>query len=106
MLACSFRNCQTPGEFVAQNPERSVRSPQSIMLFGVVVVALILITEADARAYVDPGTGSYLFQLAIAGGLAGIYTVRRYWHALTDALRRRFGRKQDAPGPDERHGVD
>ena len=55
-----------------------VRSPQSVTMLGVAVVALILITEADALAYVDPWTGSYLFLFAIAGGLAGIYTVRRY----------------------------
>lgn len=50
---------------------------------------LMLITPADAWAYIDPGTGSYLFQLVIAGGLAGVYTLRRYWHSV----RAWFGRR-------------
>jgi hypothetical protein len=41
---------------------------------------ILLLSPSDAWAYIDPGTGSYLFQLVIAGGLASIYTLRRYWH--------------------------
>ena len=41
---------------------------------------MLLLSPSDAWAYIDPGTGSYLFQLVIAGGLAGMYTLRRYWH--------------------------
>ena len=93
---------------MAQNSKRSVHvgRTRSVTMLAVVVVALMLISEADALAYVDPGTGSYLFQLAIAGGLASVYTIRRYWHTLTEAVRRRFGRKQDNPPPDGRHDVE
>lgn len=52
-----------------------------------VALALVVVTPSDALAYVDPGTGSYLFQLAAAGLLAGIYMMRHYWHTLTAALR-------------------
>ena len=56
-------------------------------------VGLLLLTPSYAWAYVDPGTGSYLFQLAAAGFLAGAYTLRRSWHALTTTLRSLFDRK-------------
>jgi hypothetical protein len=94
---------------VAQNPKRQVRADRTRAItfeLGVVVLALILFFEADARAYVDPGTGSYLFQLAIAGGLAGIYTLRRYWQTLTNALRTRFRRTHDDPPSPGRHDVE
>lgn len=52
-----------------------------------IAVGLLLTTPADAWAYVDPGTGSYLFQLAAAGFLAGMFTLRRYW----DAVKARLG---------------
>ena len=52
-------------------------------------LAIVAVTPSDAWAYVDPGTGSYLFQIAAAGILAGMYTLRRYWYALTSALRGR-----------------
>ena len=50
-------------------------------------LGLVTTTPTDAWAYVDPGTGSYLFQLAAAGFLAGMFTLRRYW----DAVKARFG---------------
>ena len=53
--------------------------------------AVLLLSPADAWAYIDPGTGSYLFQLIIAGGLAGVYTLRRYWYNV----RSWFGRRKD-----------
>jgi hypothetical protein len=56
-------------------------------------LAFAAVTPAEALAYVDPGTGSYLFQLAAAGLLAGMFTIRRFW----DALKSRF-RNETAPG--------
>jgi hypothetical protein len=50
---------------------------------------MVAVTPSEAWAYVDPGTGSYLFQLAAAGLLAGMYTMRRYWTVFTGALRGR-----------------
>ena len=51
-----------------------------LIVCGHVVLALVFVavTASDAWAYIDPGTGSYLFQVAAAGLLAGIYTMRRY----------------------------
>ena len=51
-------------------------------------------TPADAWAYIDPGTGSYLFQLAAAGFFAGMFTLRQYW----GALKTRFGRQPASSG--------
>jgi hypothetical protein len=64
---------------------------------GLIVLALgvLVVTPADAWAYIDPGTGSYLFQLAAAGLLAGVYTMRRYWYALTSVWRRPLNRSND-----------
>jgi hypothetical protein len=62
------------------------------------VLTLLLMTPVDALAYVDPGTGSYVFQLVIAGGLAAIYTVRRYWQSLMTAVRA-LARGARQPGP-------
>ena len=54
-------------------------------------VGLVLTVPVDALAYVDPGTGSYLFQLAAAGLLAGMFTLRRYWELVKSAFRRGSG---------------
>jgi hypothetical protein len=66
-------------------------------------LGFVALTPADALAYVDPGSSSYLFQLAAAGFFASIFTLRRYW----DALRSRFSGqapilpRRDQPNPDE-----
>ena len=57
--------------------------------FIALAFGMLSVTPSDAWAYIDPGTGSYLFQLAAAGLLAGVYTMRHYWYAFTSALRAR-----------------
>ena len=43
-------------------------------------------------AYIDPGTGSYVLQLAIAGALGASYAVRHFWGRVKSLL---FGRRAD-----------
>jgi hypothetical protein len=46
------------------------------------VLLLILVSERQLFAYVDPGSGSMLLQLLL-GGVAGVaVAVRMYWHRL------------------------
>ncbi|MGQ9730137.1 MAG: hypothetical protein ACUVX8_02600 [Candidatus Zipacnadales bacterium] len=47
--------------------------------------------SGPAHAYIDPGTGSYLFQLAIAGLLSALFVIRLYWRKLKGL----FGRVAD-----------
>lgn len=39
-------------------------------------------------AYLDPGTGSYVLQLALAGALGAFYTAKHFWARLKGAFRR------------------
>jgi hypothetical protein len=48
-------------------------------------------------AYVDPGTGSYLLQMALAGMLGAGYVVRRFWLQIKGLFARQNGRA-DADG--------
>jgi hypothetical protein len=41
----------------------------------------IMIT-GEAHAYVDPGTGSYLLQILIAGLLGAAFALKLYWNKL------------------------
>jgi len=45
-----------------------------------------------AQAYLDPGTGSYLLQVLLAGLLAGILVVRIFWRSIKAFLRGLFAR--------------
>lgn len=50
------------------------------------VAALLLLIglglPGEARAYLDPGTGSAMLQMAIAGLLGGMFVLKTYWRKL------------------------
>jgi len=59
----------------------SVRSKKIIIVMIVFFcVHVILIQEADA--YLDPGTGSYVFQVIIAASVAGLYIIKLFWNKI------------------------
>ncbi len=55
---------------------------------------------AAPPAYLDPGSGSFLLQLLLAGILGGAFIVRSQWTRIKGFFRRVFNRGQS---PDE-HG--
>lgn len=52
-------------------------------------------------AYLDPGSGSFLLQLLLAGILGGLFLVRMYWSRIKAFFRRILtrGQKPDEPRP-------
>jgi len=54
---------------------------------SILYVALVLLFFANtAQAYVDPGTGSFLFQLVIAGILGGLFYIKTIFRAVKKYL--------------------
>jgi hypothetical protein len=51
---------------------------------------VLFLTAVDAHAYIDPGTGSYIIQLLIAGLLAAAYVLKMYWIKLIGLFRNLF----------------
>ena len=50
------------------------------------------VNSPKAHAYLDPGTGSLMIQVAIGGALAALYTLKVYWKKI-----RNFFKKQNLP---------
>ena len=50
--------------------------------------------------YLDPGSGSYLLQLLIAGALGALFTVGVYWKRVKGFFSRLLRRKKDGD-PDQ-----
>ena len=48
----------------------------------VVLALLHLIFPQKAYAYLDPGTGSYILQLAIAALLGASFAIKIYWRRI------------------------
>ena len=55
---------------------------------SVIVVLLIVATEAPAEAYLDPGAGSMLLQVLLGGIAAAGVFAKLFWHRITAPFRR------------------
>ena len=53
-----------------------------LLYFGVVAVP-------NAHAYIDPGSGSFIFQVLIGGLLAGGVAVKAFWRRISTFFTRR-----------------
>jgi hypothetical protein len=60
-----------------------------LLYFGVVAVP-------NANAYIDPGSGSFIFQVLIGGLLAGAVAVKHFWRRIVSFFTRRGSRGQTA----------
>lgn len=58
-------------------------------LFPLVVLAVggTLAFPAPAAAYIDPGTGSLVLQMLIAGALGAAFAVKRFWRKIVAFFR-------------------
>lgn len=60
--------------------------------------ALSLLVVPTAGAYIDPGSGSIVFQALIAGAMGASLALKVYWRRLTSLVSRLLGRSS---GSDE-----
>jgi hypothetical protein len=58
-------------------------------------VVFCLVEAKPAWAYLDPGMGSYLFQMAVAGVLGVIFTFRTKVSQLLAGLKQRLRSRQE-----------
>ena len=59
--------------------KRFVSKTSSYALLAV-LASLLLARKADA--YLDPGTGSYIFQILLAGLVGALFMLKMYWRKI------------------------
>ena len=55
-----------------------------------------MIFAKEVYAYLDPGTGSYFLQLAIAALLGGLYAIKLFWKKIKTFFKNIFSRGEKA----------
>ena len=60
-----------------------------VALFALFVVAFSLLFIPIANAYIDPGTGSFIFQAAIGALLAAGVALKVFWRRIVRAVTRK-----------------
>ena len=53
-----------------------------LLTVGFLVALLYLAFPSSAYAYLDPGTGSYIFQLLLAGIVGLLFLVKVHWQRI------------------------
>lgn len=48
------------------------------------------------KAYLDPGSGSYILQILIATFVGGLFALRASWGKISNYFRRRFNQNKDS----------
>ncbi len=61
-------------------------------MVGAVIAAWMFVWPTEASAYLDPGTGSMVFQATVGLLLAGVAVFRLYWGKVSDFMRRKAKR--------------
>jgi len=83
---------------VAQQREYKVmdrRVGTRLLEAAVVTVCLLVVFSKATQAYVDPGTGSYVLQVMIAGILAAAFLMKSTWRKIVEAVGRRFVKRAE-----------
>ena len=55
---------------------------------------VLLVAPPHAHAYIDPGTGSYFFQILLASTLGLAFSVKLYWRQLVEFVKRTLGKEK------------
>ena len=64
-----------------------------LIAYGIV---LFFIFARSAQAYVDPGTGSYIFQLLAASLLSSLFFIKNFVRSVKSFFRKIFSAKEKA----------
>jgi hypothetical protein len=62
--------------------------------FLLLVLCLQILLTSEAHAYLDPGTGSFIFQMIVAGVVGTAVTLKMYWRQFKAFLRRDRGAEE------------
>jgi len=69
---------------------RSLFFPRDVVIFG----CLLTVTYAgELYAYLDPGTGSYFFQILIGVLLGSLLAIKLFWRNIIAFIQRMFSSK-------------
>jgi energy-coupling factor transporter transmembrane protein EcfT len=73
-----------------------MKKANRIYLYSVTGIVILLMLPAMSHAYLDPGSGSYIIQIIIAGLVAGSFAIKLYWRKLKTFLKSLLGRDQSS----------
>jgi hypothetical protein len=77
------------------------RSRLHFLWFGLFFTYFFAITIPNAHAYLDPGTGSYVFQVVAGALLGAAVAVKVFWSRIWGFVTRRSHKRTSVGAPDK-----
>ena len=65
-------------------------------------IAIFLIFPSLSEAYLDPGAGSYILQMLLAGALGLMFTIKLYVSKIKSFFKGLFGKENEADGSEDK----
>lgn len=72
---------------------------KSIIQSVAVFFFLLFLSGPAAHAYIDPGTGSYMLQIAIAFLVGALFSIKIFWKRIMAFLKLHFSKKKKDGDP-------
>lgn len=69
------------------------RNPQQCTILLIIMFFLIL--TPSAYAYLDPGTGSFIFQMLIAGMVGAVFAIKIFWASIKSFIYSLFSKNKN-----------
>ncbi len=90
--------CDPDGEACTIRGPANMNDSMRIARGTLLLVLLIISLPRPLAAYLDPGSGSFLLQVLVAGLLGASFAVRRFWGDIKGFFRKGFSRGSDSSG--------
>jgi len=78
---------------------RGASAARSVLAACGLAAALILLAPVPALAYVDPGSGSFIFQILIAALVGGLFALKMFFKNIRAFFANLFRKRHDPPSP-------
>lgn len=87
--ACPVKSCLLLFNWGHQRPRTLImKNVSHVIPFCILFAVFCLILPNNAHAYLDPGTGSYIFQLIIAAFIGGLFSIKLFWNKIKMFLKK------------------
>jgi hypothetical protein len=65
------------------------------LFYGLFLIVVLQVTlSQNAFAYLDPGTGSYVYQVLVAAIIGGLFTIKTFWRKIMNFFENILSKKQ------------
>jgi uncharacterized protein (DUF2062 family) len=67
----------------------------NLLFYFLFTLGIFIMSTKSAQAYLDPGSGSLLFQILVGGVLSGLFAIKLYYRKIKLFFQKKRSNKQE-----------